>query len=168
MTDLLTLAKDRFAARKYLERPVEAEKLARILEAGRLAPTGANAQPQRVLVVQSAEGRAKLSQAANIYGAPLALVVCCETAKAWVRPYDHKSIADIDAAIVTDHMMLAAAEAGLASVWICYFKPDVIKEAFNLPPGVEPVNILALGYSEEKAPAKMRKEAGETIFYETF
>ena len=75
MFDLSTLIHNRFATRSYLPQPVEDAKLTRILEAGRLAPTGANAQPQRILVVQSAEGLAKLSQAANIYHAPLALVV---------------------------------------------------------------------------------------------
>ena len=47
-------------------------------------------------------------------------------------------------------MMLEATELGLGSVWICYFKPDVIKEEFNLPDNLEPVNILAIGYSDEK------------------
>ena len=57
---------------------------------------------------------------------------------------------DIDASILTDHMMLAATEQGLGSVWICYFKPDVIKKEFDLPENLEPVNILALGYTNEK------------------
>lgn len=168
MSNLLNLITARFATRRYLPRAVEAEKLQTILEAGRLAPTGANAQPQRIVVVQSAEGLAKLSEAANIYHAPLALIVCAETAKSWMRPYDGKNIADIDASIVTDHMMLTAAEQGLGSVWICHFKPDVIKAAFGLPDGVEPVNILALGYSDTEPPAKNRKEAAATIFYESF
>ena len=80
MFDLSTLIHNRFAARTYLPQSVEAEKLAYILEAGRLAPTGANAQHQRILVVQSEEGRAKLAQAANIYHAPLALIVCATPA----------------------------------------------------------------------------------------
>ena len=58
--------------------------------------------------------------------------------------------ADIDASILTDHMMLAATEQGLGSVWICYFKPDVIKKEFDLPDNLEPVNILAIGYTNEK------------------
>ena len=57
---------------------------------------------------------------------------------------------DIDASILTDHMMLAATEQGLGSVWICYFKPDVIKKEFDLPDNLEPVNILAIGYTNEK------------------
>lgn len=55
-------------------------------------------------------------------------------------------------------MMLEATELGLGSVWICYFKPDVIKEEFNLPDNLEPVNILAIGYSDEKTASLTRHE----------
>ena len=168
MFDFSTLIHNRFATRTYLPQSVEAEKLAYILEAGRLAPTGANAQHQRILVVQSEEGRAKLAQAANIYHAPLALIVCATPAKAWVRPVDGKNIADIDASIVTDHMMLAAAACGLHSVWICMFKPEVIRQAFCLPEGVEPINILAIGYSDAQPPVKNRKPLETLVTYESF
>lgn len=60
-----------------------------------------------------------------------------------------KITTDIDASILTDHMMLEATELGLGSVWICYFNPDILKEELNLPKNLEPVNILALGYSDE-------------------
>ena len=168
MFDLSTLIHNRFATRSYRPQSVEVEKLARILEAGRLAPTGANAQPQRILVVQSDEGLAKLSQAANIYKAPLALIVCVDPSKAWTRPVDGKNIADIDATIVTDHMLLAAAAEGLNSVWICMFKPDVIRQAFDLPDNLVPVNILALGYSDAQPPAKNRRPLDELVTYESF
>lgn len=95
----------------------------------------------------------KLAKAANIYNAPVAIIVCADTNKAWTRPFDGMKTTDIDASIITDHMMLTATEQGLGSVWICYFKPDVIKEEFHLPSGLEPINILALGYTEEKADA---------------
>lgn len=68
-----------------------------------------------------------------------------------MRPFDKKQTADIDASILTDHMMLEAAELGLGSVWVCYFKPDIIKKEFELPGNLEPINILAIGYSNEEA-----------------
>lgn len=61
-------------------------------------------------------------------GAPLAIIVCADHNKAWVRPFDKKQTGDIDASILTDHMMLQATELGLGTVWVCYFKPDVIKK----------------------------------------
>lgn len=173
MMKFLELAKKRYSTRAYLDTPVEQEKLEAILEAGRVAPTGANFQPQRLLVVREREGLEKLGKAANLYGAPLAILVCCDTQETWKRPFDGKRLTDIDAAIVTDHMMLEAADLGLGSVWICYFKPDVIRKEFALPERLEPVNILALGYaSEEPASADRHREARkplhETVFYETF
>ena len=82
MKDFLSLAKERYSVRAYTGQPVEQEKLAAILEAGHVAPTAHNNQPQRVMVVQSAAGREKLSRAANLYGAPLALIVCADTGAA--------------------------------------------------------------------------------------
>lgn len=144
--EFLTLAKKRCAMRSYQPRPVEPEKLEKILEAARTAPTAGNLQPVRLLVIQSREGLEKLGQAADIYGAPLAILACADRSRAWVRPYDGKQSGDIDASILTDHMMLQATELGLGSVWICCFQPEVLRQNFALPPELEPVNLLALGY----------------------
>lgn len=147
--NFIEIAKKRYSVRSYKDKKVEAEKLDQILEAAHVAPTAANLQPIRLIVVQSREGLEKIGKGANIYGAPLAFIVCADHNKAWVRPFDEKQTTDIDASILTDHMMLQAAELGLGSVWICYFKPNVIRREFGLPDGLEPVNILAVGYSDE-------------------
>ena len=90
MNDFLSLAQKRYAVRSYLPKPVEAEKLERILEAGRAAPTAKNNQPHKFLVVQQAEGLEKLSKCTNVQGYPLAIIVCGVPSEAWVRPYDGK------------------------------------------------------------------------------
>ena len=148
---LIEIARARHSVRRYKDKKVEPEKLEQILEAAHVAPTAANLQPVRLLVVQSEEGLKKAGKGANIYGAPLAIIVCADRSRAWVRPFDKKQTTDIDASILTDHMMLQATELGLGSVWICYFKPDVIRREFGLPEELEPVNILAVGYSDEAA-----------------
>ena len=145
--DFIELAKRRCSVRAYEDRKVEPEKLERILEAARIAPTAKNLQPVKLLAVQSGEGLEKVGKAANIYGAPLAIIVCADHQRAWTRPFDGKRSTDIDASILTDHMMLEATELGLGSVWICFFKPDVLREEFSLPEHLEPVNILAVGYA---------------------
>lgn len=145
--DFMELAKRRCSVRAYEDRKVEPEKLERILEAARIAPTAKNLQPVKLLAVQSGEGLEKVGKAANIYGAPLAIIVCADHQRAWTRPFDRKRSTDIDASILTDHMMLEATELGLGSVWICFFKPDVLREEFSLPEHLEPVNILAVGYA---------------------
>ena len=130
---ILDIAKQRFSVRNYLTKEISQETLETILEAAHVAPTAANMQPVKLLVVKSDEAKEKLAKAANIYSAPVAIIVCADTDKAWTRPFDGMKTTDIDASIITDHMMLTATEQGLGSVWICYFKPDVIKEEFKLP-----------------------------------
>ena len=170
----LDLAKKRYSTRAYTDRAVEQEKLDVILEAGRIAPTARNIQPQRIIVVQSEQGLAKVQKAAEIYHAPMALIVCTDTDEVWMRPDDDKKVTDIDASIITDHMMLAATDLELQSVWICRFNEAIIREEFDLPDNLTPVNILAIGYrNEEKWKAKLperhdkeRKALSETVFYE--
>ena len=170
--DFIEIAKKRYSVRKYKDREVEEKKLQKLLEAAHVAPTAANRQPVRLLVVKSREGLEKIGKSANIYGAPLAIIVCADHGRAWVRPFDGKRTTDIDASILTDHMMLQATELGLGSVWICYFKPDVISREFGLPDNLEPVNILAVGYSDEEAAdperhSQTRIPVEELVSYET-
>ncbi len=167
----LDLAKSRYSVRDFQSKKVQNEKLLDILEAGRVAPTAANQQSQRLIVVQEPDGLSKLSKATNIYGAPLAIIVCSDRNVAWERPFDGKSMVDIDASIITDHMMLQATDLGLGSLWITFFKPDVIKKEFNLPENLEPINILALGYKngESLSPDRhnmTRYPLNKTVFFE--
>lgn len=160
--NFINIAKQRFSVRSYTSKAVEKEKLDKILEAAHVAPTAANFQPVHIIVVQSKEGLRKIGKATNLYGAPLAIIVCANHEKAWVRPFDNKQTGDIDTAILTDHMMLQATELELGSVWICYFKPDVISKEFGIPDNLEPVNILAIGYSNEK-PADLERHTNMRI-----
>lgn len=152
----LDLANKRYSARIYTDKPVTDEQLETLLAAAQTAPTAANLQPVRLITVCDKNGLEKIGKAANIYGAPLAVIVCADREKAWRRPFDGMRTTDIDASIVTDHMMLCAADIGLDTVWICYFKPDIIRAEFDIPENIIPVNILAVGYSDEKAPEKKR------------
>ena len=145
---LLDIAKKRYSVRKYEDKPVEKEKLEKILACAHVAPTAANLQPVKLLVVQDKERLKSIAKAGNIYNAPLAIIVCADHSKAWTRPFDNKQTTDIDASILTDHMMLQATELGLGTVWVCFFKPDVIKKEFQLPDNLEPINILAIGYGK--------------------
>ena len=171
--DFIQLAKARYSVRNFKEQQVEDEKLALILEAGRVAPTAANCQPQKVIVIRDKSNIDKVNKAANTYKAPLLLVVCADKNEGWTRPFDNKQSYDIDAAIVTDHMMLEATDLGLGSVWICYFNPDILKDVLQLPDNIEPVNILAIGYSDGEALSPdrhdgLRKSLSQTVFYEEF
>ena len=178
--NFLELAKKRYSVRGYLRKAVEQEKLDYILECGRVAPTGVNAQPQRILVVNTPEGMEKMAEAAGIpalYNAPCAIIVCVEPECSWTRKYDEHNIHEIDATIVTDHMILAATEQGLGTLWMCRFKPEIIRANFNIPENYVPVNVLLVGYAAPDALYKspdrhdsegMRKPIGETVTYGSF
>ncbi|MCP4134115.1 MAG: nitroreductase [bacterium] len=171
--NFLELTKKRYSVRNYENKAVEENKLMEILEAGRVAPTAANKQPQRLIVVREQEGLEKLNKAGKVHGAPLAIIVCADHNKVWVRPQDNKNTAHIDASIITDHMMLKATELGLGTVWVCYFDPSVIRKEFNIPDNLEPINILGVGYGTGKVEspdrhATMRKPIESIVSYELY
>ncbi|MBR6617157.1 MAG: nitroreductase family protein [Oscillospiraceae bacterium] len=171
--DFLELAKKRCSTRKYTSQKVEPEKLEKIIEAARVAPTGKNSQAFKLLVIQSEEALNKLTDAANFYHAPLAILTVADLENTWHRSFDGKVISDIDASIVSTHMIMEATELGLASLWICRFKPDVIREAFNIPDGFEPVNLTVFGYPDEplkssERHAEDRKTIEELVVTESF
>lgn len=171
--DFLQLAKTRYSVRKYENKKVEEEKLEKILEAGRVAPTGANTQPQKLIVITKEEGLAKLKKGANVYGAPIAIIVCEDHAVSWRRPFDNKDIAETDVSIVTTHMVLEATDLGLGTIWVCYFDPNVIRKEFNIPGNVEAVSIIGIGYAsgEPASPDRhnmTRKPLEDTVVKETF
>lgn len=154
----IDIAKQRSAVRKYTDKKVEKEKLDQILEAAHVAPTAGNRQPVRLIVVDDEQGLSVIGQSTNAYLAPLAIIVCSDHDKAWTRSFDNKKTTDIDASILTDHMMLQATELGLGTVWICKFDPDIIRKGFKLPDNLEPVNILAIGYADSKPADPERHE----------
>jgi nitroreductase len=160
------LTKKRYSVRAYKPDPVEDEKLARILEAARLAPTAANRQAFRVIVIRTAERKDDLRR---VYGrdwfvqAPLVLCVCAVPSEAWVRKYDGWNAAEVDATIVMSHIVLAAAEEGLGTCWIAAFDPAAAREVLGLPPDVIPSAFTPLGYAADAATPKKRRPLDELV-----
>lgn len=144
------VVKARRSIRKYQSTAVEKEKLDRILEAVRLAPSAANVQPWRFFVVQSAEVKDRLKEAYSqewFYTAPVVVVGCVDTTKAWRRT-DGKVYSDVDLAIGMEHLMLAAAAEGLGTCWIGAFDPSPVRRILELPQELEPVAMTPLGYPD--------------------
>ncbi len=171
--DFLKLAHERYSVRKFSDKEVEREKLDAILEAGRCAPTAVNNQPQRVLVIESAEALEKLKKCTPChFSAPLALLVCYDNAASWKRNFDGYDMGAVDAAIVTTHMMLEAADLGLGTTWVGYFDPAAVRREYELPDYLVPVAILPLGYpAEDAAPSPYHEKflaPGETIFFNAY
>lgn len=169
--NFLELAKKRYSNRKFTEQIIEKDKLEKILEAARVAPSAHNYQAYKLIVVQTKEGINKIGKAGNIHGAPTAIIVCEDKSKAWINHYNDRQLVSHDATIATTHMMLEATELGVESVWVCLFDPAIIRSEFNLPENLEAINILALGYSSGTAPSsdrhsKARKTLNELVVYE--
>ena len=169
----LNLAQERYSVRKFSAREVEQEKIDQILRAGQIAPTACNNQPQKILVIQSAEALEKLQKCkTSHFGETLAVLTCYDRTLCWKREYDDKSSGDIDASIITTHMMLAAQELGIGSTWVMHFIPEAIKEEFMLPDNYEPVSLLVMGYPAEDAkpfPGHTSvRPIAETVQYNSF
>ncbi len=167
------LIRERYSVRKFKEKPLEREVVDRILAAGHLAPTGCNAQPQRILVLNTKESMEKLRVCTKChFGAPAAMLICHNTKESWKRPYDGALSSPVDAAIVTTHLMLAAHNAGVGSCWVMHFDPAAMKRVFSIPEGVEPHALLVMGYAaEDAAPLPLHsafRPMEEVIFYDTF
>ena len=128
--DFEKLCTERYSLRKYADRPVEAEKLEKVLEAGHNAPTAHNLQPQRILVMQSREALEKAEECtACKFHAPVILVVAYDPAKAWNREGDMKNHGEIDATIAATQMMLQAADLGLRTAMSACSSPGTAHEA---------------------------------------
>ena len=162
------LVRERYSCKKYDGRQITEEQLDAILEAGRLAPTAKNLQEQRIYVVQSAEGLAKIDQITPCrYGAPTVILVAYDKENVFVYPGEKRDSGIEDAAIVATHMMLAAKAAGVDSCWLNFFDPEKAAETFGLPEKEEVLMLLDLGYAAEGAgPLEnhgKRKELSETV-----
>jgi len=150
----------RYSCRAFAARGVEQEKVERILEAGRIAPTAVNKQPVHIWAVSNpATLEAIKGVTRSNYGAPLILVVGCRPADAWVRRYDGKNGAEVDAAIVATYLMLAAENEGLATLWVGSFDPALLQDILPGTEGYELVAMINVGYpSADSQPSPMHNE----------
>ena len=150
--DVLDVIRRRYSVREYQDKPVEEEKLLRILEAARLAPSARNVQEWRFVVVTRTDLRKSLSEAAYnqsfLAEAPV-VIACCSVINDYIMRCGQKANA-IDLAIAIDHMSLQAVAEGLGTCWIGSFHPEKVRELLQIPGEVEVIELLALGYPVQK------------------
>jgi nitroreductase len=171
--DFCKLAADRYSVRKFKNTPVEKDLIDTVLEAGRIAPTAANLQPQRILVITSGEGLAKVDECTVYrFKAPVVFLVCYDKSVCWVRPFDKMDSGQVDSSIATTQMMLQAADIGLGTTWVMNFDPQKTQKAFRLPDNLVPVAMLVMGHpAEDAVPAdrhRDRNELSAIAFYDNF
>jgi nitroreductase len=166
--DFKDLIQHRYSVRRYKPDPVDEQLLNQVLEAGRLAPTAANQQAFRLIVIRT-KGREDVLK--RIYpndwfvGAPLVICACGIPDRNWVRG-DGKNYNDVDVSIVMDHIILQAADLGLGTCWIGAFDADAARELLRLPQGVEPIAFTPLGYAADAPRPKRRRELEELVSHD--
>ena len=162
--DFFELAKSRYSVRAFQNKPIEEEKLQRILEAGKFAPTAKNMQPQRIYVAKSEESRKKLASVCRCtWDAPVILVVCYDRERNCKRVLNPGTeTGEMDATIVCTHMMLQAWDLGIGSCWVGYYNDDAVAEALGLPAHIHVAALLPIGYpAEDSKPIQMHFSSRE-------
>ena len=162
------LIEQRYSVRAYTNDPIEDEKLRRVLDAARLAPTAANRQPFRLIVVHT-KGREeelrRIYKSEWFVSAPLIICACGVPSEGWTR-FDGRNYTDVDVTIAMDHLILAAANEGLGTCWIAAFDAEAAREVLNLPNEFDPLVLTPLGYPADEPKAKRRKELSELVMDE--
>lgn len=166
--DFEYVIKSRTATRKFQNKIIEDEKLNKILEAGRLAPTAKNQQPQKIYVVKKEESIKKIDSVTPCrYNALVVLIVCSD--KNTACHSELFSTAVIDGSIVATQMMLAATNEGIDNIWIEYFDKQKLKEEFNIPENEEVICLLPIGYKAVDCPInpmhEVRKDLKDIVKY---
>ena len=159
--NFMELAKTRYSVRKFDDRPIEKETLDLILEAGNVAPTGCNYQPQRIYVVQSEEKIAKLNELSRcIFGAKTVLLFTYNKDEDWKNPLEngvHSGVQDVS--IVATHIMLEAWELGVGTCWVNYFANSRLEKELGLPENECAVLLMPMGSpAEDSVPLKLHDE----------
>jgi nitroreductase len=161
--DVFEAIRTRRSTRKYRPDPIPDEKLEMIFEAARVAPSAANRQPWRFIVVQDAERKKALAEAANkqTFLSDAAAIVAAmsdpEVSSKW-----HEK----DTMIALEHMALAATALGYGTCWIGAFDEDAVKRLLKIPMKIRVVALLPIGIPNETSAPRPRKELSEIFFKE--
>ncbi|SFQ48393.1 nitroreductase family protein [Caldicoprobacter faecalis] len=153
--EFMDVISKRRAIRKYKKDPIPEEKLQRLFQALRLAPSGNNRQPYRFIFVRDEKVRREIVQRACyqdfLYDAPVIMVACCEPGRSF------------DTAIAVDHLVLAATNEGLGTCWVGWFDRDAVKEILGIECNMDVPILVPIGYPDESPPARPRKTLEELV-----
>jgi len=163
------LIKTRCSVREYHENKVNRTLLNEVVNAGRLAPSAANRQPWKFIIIDNENllDRIKIAYPKDWFKkAPVIMIIYGNHDISWKRSFDNKDHCDIDIAIAIDHMTLMATELGLGTCWVCHFNPEIITDLIHTDANWEPMAILTIGYPVKiKVSEKKRKEIDDILSY---
>ena len=167
---VLDVIKARGSIRSYTNRPIPKQVLLEILEAARMAQSAANCQPWEFIIITDAGIKKKLVQAAGnqSFVAQAAAVIVC-----LAKPEEGASVGPfegflIDLAIAIENMVLTAWDLGVGSCWIGAYNEGKVKELLDVPRSLRVISLLTLGYPDERAGPKYRKDLDEIVHYQRY
>ncbi len=165
--DIYQAIKARTSIRKYKDRGIEDDKLNRVLDAARLAPSGKNGQPWTYIVVTDPDIRKKLVPACKgqqfVGEAPVVIVACGDESSAYQKMGGYWNSLPVDIGISLEHLMLAATAEGLGTCWIGAFLEEDVKSILDIPEDIKVVAITPLGYPDREISPTPRKELREIL-----
>ena len=168
--DIYEAVRERTSVRAYKADPIEEDKLERILDAARLAPSGKNGQPWTFIVVKDEEIRKKLVPACKnqefVGQAPVVVVACGHEERAYKKMGGYWNSMPLDIGIAIEHLMLAAASEGLGTCWIGAFFEEQVREILGVPESVKIVALTPVGYPSGEKTHRPRKSLDEIIMHE--
>lgn len=172
----------RRSIRKYIDKPIEEDKILQLLESARLAPSGSNTQPTHFIIVKSDSVREKLTQVSHnqkwMFSAPV-FIVCVADIRSRLKedidiridersPQEEVKQIIRDASISIDHLVLEAESLGLGTCWVAWFTQEEIRPLLNIPSDKYVVSIITVGYADETPTARPRKSLEEIVHYENW
>ena len=164
--NFIELCHKRYSVRSYHPLAIEQEKLDYVLQCARLAPSAVNFQPWKLQLITNKKEMDAVKQCYNrswFETVSTCIIIYKNKEQEWVRKQDQKAHGDIDVAIITEHICLAAAEQGLGTCWICNFNREELFNQFEIPEYLEPVVIIPIGYPADEPKEKQRKSMDELI-----
>jgi nitroreductase len=168
--DVFEAISQRRSIRNYKTTAVEDEKLEKILEAARIAPSAANRQEWKFIVVKDQETRDKLVEAANgqkFVGQAPATIVGCSTESERLMPCGQLAYT-VDLSIAVSFMILEATELGLGTCWLGAYDEEAVKKVLDIPDEIRVPAMFTLGYADENPDPRPRKELNEILCFEKY
>ncbi len=178
--EVLEAIRNRRSVRKYKTTPIDDGTLESILEAVHWAPSWANTQCTRIIVVRDSNVKAELADAIPqtnraadaIRSAPVAIVACAELGKSGFRLGEQMTDKGdwymYDVALAMQNLVLAAHSQGLGTVHVGLFDAKRVADILRVPEGYCVVALTPLGYPDEEPAVRPRKELSEVVFYDKY
>jgi len=166
------LIKTRYSVREYHDNKIDRTLIKEVVNAGRLAPSAANKQPWKFVVVDDPELLKKVKATYNrdwFQNIPAIIIIYGDHNNSWKRSFDNKDHCDIDAAIAIDHMTLMASDLGLGTCWVCHFNVELLNQIIIVKENWEPIALLSIGYPKQQiSPEKNRKNIDDVLSFNSF